>query len=77
MNLPLPVPLSSTTLASAAYDSQQQVLQLEFRSGAMYQYFDVPESIYQELLLADSHGTYFNYHIRDAFPFLLVRPALP
>ena len=75
MNPPAPVPLLSTTLASAIYDSQQRVLQIEFRSGAIYQYFDVPENTYQELLTADSYGTYFNRNIRDAFAYLLVRPA--
>ncbi len=62
-----PIALPSTTLASAFYDAPRLILQLEFRSGAIYQYFQVPASIYQDLLAAESKGQYFNRCIRDQF----------
>ena len=71
----LRVELQSTILASAAYDNRRAILQLEFRSGAVYRYLQVPEGIYQDLLQAASHGAYFNHAIRDRFPYLLVQPA--
>lgn len=46
-----------------------RVLELEFESGRVYQYFDVPESIYTEMLNSDSKGRYFNQNIRDKFPY--------
>jgi hypothetical protein len=68
MNPAEPIALQSTTLASAAYDQQQFLLQLEFRNGSIYQYFQVPAHVYQDLLTAESKGQYFNRWIRDQFP---------
>ena len=62
-----PIPVDSTTLSAVVYDAYQQLLQLEFRGGTVYQYFQVPRQTYQDLLQADSKGAYFNHHIRGAF----------
>ncbi len=66
---PLPdrVAVQSRSLASLAYDHNQAILQIEFRDGTVYQYFHVPRQTYQDLLQADSKGTYFNRHIRSIF----------
>jgi hypothetical protein len=69
------LPVASSLLGSVAYDHDRAILQLEFRSGAVYQYFAVPRQSYQELLQADSHGAYFNRRIRSFFRCALVRPA--
>jgi KTSC domain len=71
----LPVPVASSLLSSVAYAQDRAILQLEFRGGAVYQYHGVPRQSYQELLEADSHGAYFNRHIRNIFPYALVPPA--
>lgn len=61
------VPLESSVLASAAYSPGERQLYLEFRSGAVYRYVDVPLQQYVEFLAADSKGRYFNLSIRDRF----------
>ncbi len=72
------VPLESTTLASALYDPLQSRLEIEFRNGQRYLYFQVPPACYQQLLQADSKGSYFNRRIRNRFPFQhLSRPSAP
>jgi len=71
------IELSSAGLKAATYQDQWALLELEFRSGAIYRYFGVPAQTYQELLLAESTGTYFNYHIRDRFPYVKIHPAGP
>ena len=58
------VPVSSSLLASVGYDPTEQVLEVELQDGKIYQYRDVPEATYQDLLNADSLGRYFNQHIR-------------
>ena len=63
------VEVQSSLLASVAHDRDQAVLQIEFRGGAVYQYFDVPRQTYQDLLQADSKGAYFNRHIRSVFHY--------
>jgi lysyl-tRNA synthetase class 2 len=61
-----PVSLESSLLSSAAYSDDRR-LQLSFRNGTIYQYFDVPPDVFQSLLAAESKGQYFNRHIRDQF----------
>lgn len=61
------VAVESRLLAGMAYHQDQTILQLEFRDGAVYQYFKVPRQTYQDLLQAESKGAYFNRHIRNFF----------
>jgi KTSC domain len=66
------IAVESTTLATIAYDDAQRLLQLQFRSGAVYQYFGVPAAVHQALLRADAKGRHFNQAIRGWFPYRLV-----
>jgi hypothetical protein len=63
--------VESTTLATVAYDEAGKLLQLEFRSRAIYQYFSVPAAVHEALLGAPSKGSYFNRFIRGRFPYSL------
>ncbi len=58
-------PVDSSNLASVGYDSDAKILEIEFNSGGIYQYFDVPESVYEGLMSASSHGTYFDQNIKN------------
>jgi hypothetical protein len=69
------VSVESSALAAAAYVRRAQLLYLEFRSGAIYRYFDIPFVLYDEFLAADSKGRFFSRHIRDRFAFEQVRPG--
>lgn len=62
----------STTLATVGYDGIRNLLQLEFRSRAVYHYFGVPAAVHEALLDASSKGGYFNQAIRGRFPHSLV-----
>jgi hypothetical protein len=64
--------VESATLATVAYDDARELLLLEFRSRAVYQYFGVPPTVHQALLQAPSLGSYFNHVIRGRFPYSLV-----
>lgn len=61
--------VQSTTLARVAYDDTRELLRLEFRSRAIYQYFGVPAAVHAALLRAPSKGSYFNRVIRGRFPY--------
>ena len=61
--------VESTTLLTVSYDDAQELLQLEFCSRAVYQYFSVPAAVYQSLLDASSKGRYFNRSIRGRFSY--------
>jgi hypothetical protein len=71
-----PVALNSSLLASVDYDTGELVLQLEFRTGAIYRYFAVPATTYMHLLAAGSKGSYFNSSIRGHFRYAPLQRAL-
>lgn len=54
------VVVSSSSLRALGYDPEQQVLEVEFSSGALYRYEAVPPEAVQALLQADSLGRHFN-----------------
>lgn len=58
-------PVSSSLVESLGYSPEKEVLEVELENGRVYQYRDVPESTYNELIEADSIGRYFNQYIRD------------
>jgi hypothetical protein len=62
------VVVESSLIRSVTYGSDA-TLTIRFHSGAVYRYFTVPRTILEAFLAATSKGTYFNRHIRDAFPY--------
>lgn len=62
--------VDSTTMISVGYDSAQQILEIEFTSGVVYQYLEVPAAVFDELMRAESKGRYFNQKIRDDYTAL-------
>jgi ATP-dependent DNA helicase RecG len=61
--------VESSNLASVGYDAENEIIEVEFKHGGVYQYFDVPENVYEELMNADSHGRYFVHNIKDDYEF--------
>lgn len=58
--------VDSSNLASVGYDVNSNTLEIEFNSGGVYQYLNVPESVYRGLMNASSHGQYFDVYIKKA-----------
>ena len=52
--------VSSSNIGSIGYDPENMILEIEFLNGSVYQYYDVPQSIYEGLMAADSHGKYLS-----------------
>ena len=63
------VPVSSTNVASIGYDPATLTLELEFTNGSIYQYFDVPQSLYEELMSSPSIGKAVNMLVRQNYRF--------
>ena len=58
------VSVSSSNISSIDYDPKSATLKVEFISGDIYQYFNVPEYLHQQFLQASSHGQFLNDNIR-------------
>jgi hypothetical protein len=60
-------PVASSSLVSVGYDEQHQILEIEFRRTAIYQYARVPKTLYEQLIASSSKGRFFDQRIRDKF----------
>ncbi|MET3591804.1 hypothetical protein ABID26_001188 [Mesorhizobium shonense] len=60
---------NSTTIASFGYDPIIEVLEVEFHKSGVYQYFNVPASVFEQFLAAPSHGVFLNTYIKGQYPF--------
>ena len=53
------ISIRSSNIVSVGYDSVSETLEIEFANG-VYQYSDVPASVYEGLISASSAGRYFH-----------------
>lgn len=65
-------PVQSSHLSSVGFDTDSQTLEVEFRDGNVYQYFDVPEAVHLELMGSSSVGQYFSSNVRNSFRYARV-----
>jgi hypothetical protein len=66
------IPVVSSNLSCIRYDENSNTLEVEFQGGRVYQYFDIPIQIFEDLQNADSHGKYFNEYIKGSYRYARV-----
>ncbi len=66
----LKVVVNSSAIFAVGYDPRTKILEIEFKSGQLYRYKEVPRAVYDDLKKADSIGAYVNANIRDKFDFV-------
>ena len=64
--------VESSNLRSVGYDEFLLVLEIEFKSGAVYRYYGVPSEVHDELINSESVGKYFNANVKSKYNFLKV-----
>ena len=55
-------------MVSIGYEPTSSTLEVEFKNGRLYQYYNVPEPIYQQLITSDSKGKFMHTYIKPAYP---------
>ena len=65
--------IKSSNIDSIGYDENKKVLEIEFKSGGVYQYANVSKEIFAALMSASSHGGFFHAKIKDRFPTTKVK----
>jgi hypothetical protein len=60
-------PVDSSGVGSVGYDRATHVLEIEFQSGRVYRYLDVPEAVHRLLLNSPSIGEFVNTQIKPRF----------
>jgi hypothetical protein len=61
--------VASSSIAAIGYHEQAQVLEIQFRSGAVYRYLAVPPAVFTAFIHAESKGRYFSARIRGKYEF--------
>jgi hypothetical protein len=59
--------VKSSAMLTVGYHEDLKVLEVEFPSKEVYQYFDVPAHVHFALMQASSLGTYFNAYIKNQY----------
>jgi hypothetical protein len=49
------IPIASENVRAAGYDSANEIMTVQFTNGAVYKYFQVPKSLWEEFLAAQPH----------------------
>lgn len=57
---------------SVGYDASTLTLEVEFKGDSVYQYFDVSETVYQELMQASSIGQFMHANIKNNYRYAKV-----
>ncbi len=66
-------PVESSMIRSVGYDAATETLEVEFTSGTVYQYVEVPPEVHRELMEAGSCGSYMRACVIDAYDCRQVR----
>ncbi|WP_333446163.1 KTSC domain-containing protein [Microcoleus sp. herbarium2] len=62
-------PVESSMIQAAGYDEKSSTLEVVFNSGKTYRYFEVPKTVYLELMESNSKGSYMLSDVIDCFPY--------
>jgi len=60
--------VDSSTVLSIGYEPTTSTLEVEFKNGGLYQYYNVPEPIYQQFMASDSKGKFLHAYIKPTYP---------
>lgn len=67
----------SSTIHRMEYLEQEKILEIEFRSGSLYRYYNIPARLWKVFQLyiecEGSAGSFFNEYIKDQFTSEKVR----
>jgi hypothetical protein len=59
--------VQSSMIASLGYDANISTLEVEFNSGAVWQYYEVSETVYYDMLNSGSLGKFFHSNIKGQY----------
>lgn len=55
------------------YSEETKILEVEFTTGTVYHYFDVPKDVMMEALKAESIGSFMNAHIKGTYEYKKIK----
>ncbi len=67
----------SRAVSSAGYDLETRVLEVEFSSGRIYRFSEVPESVWEWLVRVPNKGAYVARNLTGKYAFEDLTPSEP
>ena len=61
--------VESSNVAAIGYDEATQTVQVQFNDGSTYQYFDVPQNVYDDFFNSDSKGKFLHANIKGVYRY--------
>lgn len=61
--------VDSEAILQIEHHAESRTLFVRFVDGDFYAYFDVTADVYEAFLAAESHGRFFQDHIRNRYPY--------
>jgi hypothetical protein len=61
--------VASTNVSSIGYDPASQTLEVEFHSGHIYQYYNVSDHTYEQLMQSPSKGQFLNIYVKNSHAY--------
>lgn len=62
----------SSNIAGFDYNKETQVLTVEFTNGGRYNYFDVPETVFERMKAASSKGQFLAQNVKNVYRYARV-----
>ena len=62
-------PVKSSNIEQVGYDAKEKILIIKFKKGTAYEYSNVPQSVYKNLMGAPSIGKQFIATVKGKFPY--------
>lgn len=62
-------PVASSNISSIGHDEPSQTLEVEFTNGAIYQYYNVTQELFEQLMQSGSKGQFLAYQIKNLYPY--------
>jgi hypothetical protein len=62
----------SSNIAGFEYSKERHVLTVEFKNGGRYNYYDVPEVVFEQMKAASSRGQFLAKNIKGKYRYARV-----
>lgn len=63
---------SSSNVNRISYDDESSTLEVEFHNGSIYQYFDVPQQVWEQFKAAGSKGQFIHQVLKGQYRYARV-----
>jgi hypothetical protein len=63
---------TSSNVARISYDDSSSTLEIEFLNGSIYQYYDVPQQIWDSFKEASSKGQFIHQYLKGHYRYARV-----